>query len=79
MARGALLIALPAIFAMLFSAFAQLYYLPAPAMLMLGVIFLLLGLMLIVLTVRQGESGCCAGTAVWHRRARGLLADGESL
>ena len=57
MTRGALLIALPAIFALLFSAFAQLYYLPAPAMLVLGVTFLLLGLMLIVLTVRQGETG----------------------
>ncbi|MGB5222446.1 MAG: hypothetical protein WBN60_15515 [Polyangiales bacterium] len=57
MTRGALLIALLAIFALLFSAFAQLYYLPAPAMLVLGVIFLLLGLMLIVLTVRQGSQG----------------------
>ena len=37
MTRGALLIALSAIFALLFSAFAQLYYLPAPAMLVLGV------------------------------------------
>jgi len=56
-ARNALLIALPPMFALLFSSFVQLYYLPPPAMLVLGVIFLLLGLTLIVLTVRQGEMG----------------------